>query len=449
MGNWPLKVGVSILVVGISSFLGFLLSDYLYINERFPSNCFVENIDVSLLTKREALKILRSSEIDKALSSKITLEGEGFKYEFRPSELGIYIQPLKTLKTVFDTAYEKNYLKGLYKRTTKRVEKLHFPLELGIERDKVKLLLEEIAKTIDLPSVEAKVILREEGKKFRITKEVIGRRVDIEGTIASLEASLDNHMRGAELIIKPLIPRVLAKDLIYHPPINLISQYRTYYGAHDSPNRIHNIKLGSKILDNYILLSGEILSLLPLFGEFDSGRGFKEAYVIIGGELAPQYGGGVCQIATTLYNAAMLVDLEILERKNHAIWFTIYPLGRDVGVYPGISDLKIKNSTPHPLMIKAAAGDKYLTFKIFGTRQKKRVLFSKPEITYKENETEVTTTEVDFSKIGRPFSTKVIKSVYIGDNLIKEEVIKSSYKLAGEKEFVKIREPEPIEQIKN
>ncbi|MCX5750242.1 MAG: VanW family protein [Candidatus Saganbacteria bacterium] len=208
-----------------------------------------------------------------------------------------------------------------------------------------------------------------------------------------------------------------------------MSKYTTYYGSHDSPNRISNIKLIASLIDSYILLSGGTFSLLSLIGDFSAERGFKEAFVIVGDELVPQHGGGTCQIATTLFNAVALAALEITQRKNHSIWFNIYPLGRDATVYPKVSDFKFTNNTGAPVLVKAKATGRSLTFEILGTPFGKKASFTSPYIE---------------GKIGSgPFKTRVIRKIKEGDKVIKEEEFWSYYKQAGDKQNVKIRRPEP------
>ena len=230
-----------------------------------------------------------------------------------------------------------------------------------------------------------------------------------------------------------------------HPPAFRLSAYTTYYGRHDSPNRIHNIKLIASWLDGTLLLPGEIFALGGKIGDFTPERGFKEAFVIYNGELVPMLGGGTCQIGTTLYNAVTLADLEILQRASHSFYFNIYPLGRDAAIYPPSVDLKFKNDTPYPLLIKAEATNKRLSFRVYGTPTGKKVEFSpikvfllQPGLGYRP---------ASVSQVlaaDSPFRTETTRRVYNSSGMIiKQEVIKSYYKLYGEKSNVPIARPEP------
>ena len=191
--------------------------------------------------------------------------------------------------------------------------------------------------------------------------------MDEEKSLASIKEALANNEQLLPLVVQETAPRIKYEDLAEYPPAHLLSTYTTYYGTHDSPNRIHNIKLiANTLIDCTILLSGEAFSLLDAIGEISFARGFREAFVIVEGELEPQVGGGTCQTATTLYNTVMLADLEVLSRRNHSLFFYIYPLGRDATVY-GATDFKFKNNTGHPIYLKGQGTNRSLTFKIYGT----------------------------------------------------------------------------------
>ena len=432
MGAPLLRQPFTILIlIFLSAAVGLLLGDYVYTNQRFPSNTFIENLDVSGLKVSEVILQLEGADVDATSLKFITLLSSTEGYEYAPSEIGAYIKPRTSAYEAFKSSYESSYFKGILRRVLGERRQLVLPLQLGLDEDKTKSVLKEVAKGIDAPSLEAHCILLG-GGRYRLTKEKLGKGVGIDETITLLRDAFANGKRTAPLIVKVVPPRILKRNLVSRPPVRSIARYQTQYGYHDSENRIHNIKLMSSVLNNYIILSGETFSLLDVIGEISEKEGYKEAMVIVGGELVPQYGGGTCQVATTLYNAAMLADLEIVQRKNHAIYFFIYPLGRDAAIYPGSLDLKFKNNTGHPIMLRLYVTDKDLTFAIYGTPAGKSVEFSSPKIIVKK--AGLFSYEVSQEAFGfdAPFSTVVKRAVSIGDKVIKEEKIKSYYKYAGE-----------------
>jgi vancomycin resistance protein YoaR len=423
--------------------------DFLFWSGRFPPNCYIEKIDVSGLSNSEAFNKLRSADVDKAVTGPILLYLEGQILEYKPSDLGLYISPVKTINNSAAVAYRSNYIVDLAKRLLGSYERQAVPLSLSVDRSTFNAILEGLANNIDAPSKEATFKLLEDGK-YKITKESAGKQLNIKRSIANLEEALKKNERPATIEVTILYPRVYAKSLVKYPPKNLLSEYTTYYGSHDSPNRVHNIKVAAGRLNNYIIISGETFSLLDKLGEFSLERGFKEAFVIYNGELDPQYGGGSCQIATTLYNAVMLAGLDIVERHNHGIYFTIYPLGRDASIYTGTRDLKILNNTSHPILIKAFASDKKLTFKLYGTPTARKVSFSRPLIFFEGGKFKPYNVASDEAKAkineallsGKSFYSYV-KVMQEEGGLLREKIIRSHYKMTGDRENVKIVRPEP------
>ena len=141
-----------------------------------------------------------------------------------------------------------------------------------------------------------------------------------------------------------------------------------------SSNRIHNVHLMADFIDGTIIRPGEVFSFNHVVGPRTAKRGFLEGSEIIGSLVLPSIGGGVCQTATTLFNDAFEAGLPILERTNHNLYLSHYPLGRDATVAWGGPDLKFKNDLKHGILVKASYTDATLTFTFYGTSEGRRVV---------------------------------------------------------------------------
>ena len=114
----------------------------------------------------------------------------------------------------------------------------------------------------------------------------------------------------------------------------VVGSYYTTYGG--IPSRLHNVALVAQLIDGALIAPGATFSFNGTTGERTAEKGFQEAPVIINGELQTGLGGGICQVSTTVFNAAYEAGLQIDERVNHALYISHYPLGRDATVnYPG------------------------------------------------------------------------------------------------------------------
>jgi vancomycin resistance protein YoaR len=151
----------------------------------------------------------------------------------------------------------------------------------------------------------------------------------------------------------------------------VVGTYETVYGG--DPNRIHNVQLVAHLVDNKLIAPGTTFSFNGTTGERSAAKGFLEAPVIVNGELQTGLGGGVCQVSTTVFNAAFEAGLPITARTNHALYISHYPLGRDATVnYPDI-DLKFVNDTDHWLLLRTFVGPSSLVVSLYGTPVHRRV----------------------------------------------------------------------------
>jgi vancomycin resistance protein YoaR len=153
--------------------------------------------------------------------------------------------------------------------------------------------------------------------------------------------------------------------------VDKVGVYETIYGG--DPNRVHNVQLVAHLVDHKLISPGSTFSFNGTTGERTAAKGFREAPVIINGELQTGLGGGICQVSTTIFNAAYEAGLPITSRTNHALYISHYPLGRDATVnYPDI-DLKFVNDTGHWLLLRTFVGSSSLVAVLYGTPVHRRV----------------------------------------------------------------------------
>jgi vancomycin resistance protein YoaR len=151
----------------------------------------------------------------------------------------------------------------------------------------------------------------------------------------------------------------------------IVGTYTTIYGG--IANRVHNVQLVAHLIDQHFIRPGEEFSFNKTTGVRDASKGFLEAPVIINGELQTGLGGGVCQVSTTVFNAAYEAGLKITSRTNHALYISHYPLGRDATVNYPDTDLRFVNDTDHWLLLRTFVGTSSLTVTLYGTSPHRRV----------------------------------------------------------------------------
>jgi vancomycin resistance protein YoaR len=199
-----------------------------------------------------------------------------------------------------------------------------------------------------------------------------GRQMDVAAAgRAILAAALSPTDRVARLVVERAPPERTTREARAMGITGRVAGYTTYYGG--VANRIHNVQLVARLIDGATIAPGETFSFNDTTGERGPDRGFREAPVIINGELQNGIGGGVCQVSTTVFNTAYEAGLPIESRTNHALYIAHYPQGRDATVnYPDI-DLKFRNDTGKWLLLRTFVGSSALTVKLYGTPQERRV----------------------------------------------------------------------------
>jgi vancomycin resistance protein YoaR len=199
-----------------------------------------------------------------------------------------------------------------------------------------------------------------------------GLRLDVAAARkAILAAALSPTDRTAKLVVARSTPERTTREARAMGITGLVGGYTTYYGG--EPNRIHNVQLVARLVDGALIAPGATFSFNETTGERTPEQGFREAPVIINGELQNGIGGGVCQVSTTVFNAAFDAGLSIESRTNHALYIAHYPQGRDATVnYPDL-DLKFKNDTNKWLLLRTFVGSSALTVNLYGRPVDRRV----------------------------------------------------------------------------
>ncbi|GGG06693.1 VanW family protein [Paenibacillus abyssi] len=145
-----------------------------------------------------------------------------------------------------------------------------------------------------------------------------------------------------------------------------IMSYTTDFTA-SSSGRAFNVTSTARTLQDWELAPDEIFDYRKVIHTAEEHYGFREAPVILNGELVPGIGGGICQVSSTLYNAVLLAGLEIVERRNHSLPVSYVPLGRDATFADGYLNFRFRNTTGKHLLIRTETKNGKLTVKLFGT----------------------------------------------------------------------------------
>lgn len=175
-----------------------------------------------------------------------------------------------------------------------------------------------------------------------------------------------------EIPLKYIEAEVKTTDLGEEAFPDLLTQFSTRYDP-GLVNRSTNLVLAANKINGTVLLPGEEFSYNKVVGERTIAAGYKNAAIYSGGKVVDGLGGGICQISSTLYNAAVQAGLEITERKNHQFVTSYLEAGKDATVVYGYIDFKFKNTRNYPIRIVASVSGGIAEMKIFGVKEEKEL----------------------------------------------------------------------------
>jgi vancomycin resistance protein YoaR len=214
----------------------------------------------------------------------------------------------------------------------------------------------------------------------------------------------------------------------------VMSTFTTTFNAGDVP-RVHNISLIAAAVHGSLVRPGQVFSMNAATGQRTAAKGYRTAHVIQNGEIVDGLGGGVCQAGTTMFNAAFFAGLPVIERRNHSLHISHYPMGRDATLDWPSTDLKFRNDSPYGIYITSRATPSTLTFTFWSTSRGYKVTastsaasnFRAPSTRYKDDPTLPKGKEVVEESGSSGFDVTVSRTVTKGGSVVRRDSFVSNY----------------------
>ncbi len=327
------------LTAGILFFCGLFCGFYSIL----PKNVKVNGIDVGGLSREEAARIIRQDFVEKLKEKELKVRSKSGEYVFRYPEIG-YKDDLKNIL--------KNVKKG-------RVYSAEFECYLcGLNE-----IAPDICRNESIFMVEPYAVFNKEGEPFTY----YGGNDGIIADEAQLKSDILKSINGQFNEVSLKYTRVARTKTLEEVKKQTapLSSFTTYFDG-GNLTRTSNIRLAAAKLNGCVLEGGNILSFNHIVGARVKERGFLPAKIIVNGEFTEGVGGGVCQVSTTLYNAALLAGLNISEYHPHSLAVGYVPPSRDAMVSGSSCDLKIENKGRTPVYIRAQTGNGFVKFSLYG-----------------------------------------------------------------------------------
>lgn len=256
---------------------------------------------------------------------------------------------------------------------------------LSLQENEIKDMLSSLVPAINREPVNAKLTWNQE-KVQALSPAQEGKKLDIEESAREIQKEILDGKTEIYLRIDSVAAEINDENIQTLGLNSLLGRGESDF-AGSSGNRSQNIKVGATKLNGLLLKPGQEFSFGEAIGEISQREGYLPEIVIKKNQLIPEYGGGICQVSTTVFRAAVNSGMKVTQRHPHAFVVSYYnPIGFDATVYPPNPDLKFINDTPGHLLIQSKIEGTKITFEFYGTadgRETKvigpKILESKPD----------------------------------------------------------------------
>lgn len=368
-GNTALKIVIAVLliaVVSISSFGFIFYNDYKKMKsaveiETIYNNISVNNVNIGGLSKEEALKAL-NEQTEKVLEeNKITVTNGEKRFDFNFNQF----EAKYNLEKAVDEAY--NYARdGSVRERYNLIQNIlnngkNIEAEYSYNSEIVTNKIKELENEFYVEPKNA--TMKKTNGNFVIEKGVNGIKLNVEETSKAVCTLLDSKTGGEVQVITEQAEPKYNEDSFANAK-SVIGTFSTNYSG--GGGRVTNMEIAASKINGTVLYPGDVFSTNDCFGPSTAENGYKPAPTIIGGKLVDDLGGGVCQVSSTLYNAILLAELDIVERQNHSLKVGYCDYGFDATLAGDYIDLKFKNSTDAPLYMESHLTNNQVVVTIYG-----------------------------------------------------------------------------------
>ena len=328
-------------------------------------------IELEGLKKEEAREILQPIA-SKMIDSSRILVFEDKEFKFIPhKELDAFIDLNRVAEETYAIARTGSVFKRIKDRIVVWRQGYKVPFQAEFNQQKFEDFQNRISSLINRMPRDAYV----EGN--RIIESRTGIKLDLEKFKEEITESINSLNEEKYILNLPVItvdPKITTQNILKELAISgELGVYSTSL-ENKEENTIYNIRLSSEVINGILVKPQEVFSFNKYVGPAEKADGYKESTIIANGIFVNGYGGGVCQVSSTLYNAVLLANLPIVERYNHSVYgeATEYvPLGQDAAIFYGFKNLRFKNNSDNAVVIFSKVFRDTLQVSIFGGNEDK------------------------------------------------------------------------------
>lgn len=331
--------------------------------DRICQGVYIDSIDISGMTGVQAQTAV--DDLVNGLKEKqiAILVGNHAIYTTM-GELGYHCELNHYVEQALGLATQGNPIKRYKDIQDIEHGKIIYPLTFTYDENLLRTLITEEAVRYEIAPVNA-YFTRENGE-FIYTDHKPGSKVDVEQTVELVKSRIADWDRLdilVEAVMAEVTPEVTKEEL--QTCNSILGEFTTEF-KDSVEGRAANLANGARLINNAVLFPGEVFSAYDYLLPFQESNGYFVAHSYLDGTIVESVGGGACQVTTTLYNAVLFSELEIVERNAHSMTVSYVPLSMDAAIAEGSKNFKFRNNTELPILVEAFSKDRTITFRIWG-----------------------------------------------------------------------------------
>ena len=328
---------------------------------------YIGGIDVSGMNTEEATEAV-NQYVDEIKSKSISLVGPKGSISVSLEKMGLTARTGEAVSEAIAVGQSGNLIKRF--KELKDLETKQHVVDMGLSIDKQETaeILNNRSSRIDIKAIDNG--LKIEDGEFVYVPGQDGNEVDIPTAVNELNDYIGTEwelaaVEDAKFTLTSVVSHPRGSEEELSVVRDLMGTFTTNYKS-SGAGRAKNVENGASKIHGTILYPGDELSVYELVNPFTQENGYELAGSYLNGETVESFGGGICQVSTTLYNAALNAELEITQRFNHSMIVTYVNPAADAAIAGTYKDLRFKNPYEYPVYIEAAWKNRNITFNIYG-----------------------------------------------------------------------------------
>lgn len=332
--------------------------------DTIPERVYVGEISVGGMTQEEATQAVEEY-VAGLEDKKIVLQAGENQLEVTAGDIGISWGNPEIVEEAVGLGKSGNLISRYKAMKDLENEDKVYQIAYNIDKEKAVKVLEDNEAVLNTEAVDAG-LERVDGS-FNIIPGSQGVNVNVEESLDTIEEYFvqkwDGNDATVELVAEVVEPKGTEEELAKVQ--DLLGSFHTSYGT-SGAGRSQNVANGTSKINGSVIYPGEEFSVYEAVSPFEASNGYEMAGSYMNGTTVESFGGGICQVSTTLYNAVIRAELEVTERSNHSMIVTYVEPSEDAAIAGTYKDLKFKNNTDAPIYIEGYTAGKVVYFNIFG-----------------------------------------------------------------------------------